>query len=330
MKAASFLPILHVWKTQTFSFQSVFSSFSAGSFSQRRRPERYTEKEHSSLSVTANRHTEKQARKEVFITIQQIQRLLDSPSLSPSKAARIYLFACLSSSHYSDLPVLRARIQKRYHLDALQLKQLIEEQEAKWSARQEKAEALIRQSAWMKRFEQRFAREDQRTLDQEKAVYLMTSLLSLVLQNASVLSCSNRLHKKDVLCLLDMLESPAFLKPLTRQIQKPVLDCSRNIYPPFSEEYVIRVLALVQNLSVYYLQALTSPQSGLLDVITRTIRLLPHATLEETAEFLNPPRTEAERMNAAGIHFEEPRSLQKNESSENGQPLLLDDQILHS
>lgn len=127
-----------------------------------------------------------------------------------------------------------------------------------------------------------------------------------------------------------MLESPAFLKPLTRQIQKPVLDCSRNIYPPFSEEYVIRVLALVQNLSVYYLQALTSPQSGLLDVITRTIRLLPHATLEETAEFLNPPRTEAERMNAAGIHFEEPRSLQKNESSENGQPLLLDDQILHS
>lgn len=264
------------------------------------------------------------------MTIQQIQRLLDSPSLSPSKAARIYLFACLSSSHYSDLPVLRARIQKRYHLDALQLKQLIEEQEAKWSARQEKAEALIRQSAWMKRFEQRFAREDQRTLDQEKAVYLMTSLLSLVLQNASVLSCSNRLHKKDVLCLLDMLESPAFLKPLTRQIQKPVLDCSRNIYPPFSEEYVIRVLALVQNLSVYYLQALTSPQSGLLDVITRTIRLLPQATLEETAEFLNPPRTEAERMNAAGIHFEEPRSLQKNESSENGQPLLLDDQILHS
>lgn len=242
--------------------------------------------------------------------ILQIQRLLDSPSLSPSKAARIYLFACISGNHYQALPLLRKQLQERYGLTESELKNLIEEQEARWSARQEKAETLLRNSAWMKRFEERFARRDQRNLDQDKAVYLMTNLLSLVLQNASILSCSNRMHRKDILCLLDMLENPAFLKPLAKQIQKPILDCSRNVYPPFSEEYVVRLLALVQNLSLYYLQALAFPQSGLTAVITQTIRVLSNASMEETAEFINPPKAEADRMNAAGIHFEEPRALQ--------------------
>lgn len=246
------------------------------------------------------------------MTIQQLQRLLDSPSLSPDRAAQLYLFSCASGSHYPDLAALRRQILDRWHLSEEELESLIEDQEARWSARQEKAEDLLRESDWMKRFEERFAKRNQDALAPDKAVDLMTTLLSLVLQNASILSCSNRMHRKDVLCLLDMLEDTAFLKPLSKHIQKPILDCSRRIYPPFSEEYVVRILALVQNLSLYYLQALMAPQSGLLSVIVRTIRVLSRASTDEIAEFINPPKAEAARMSTAGIHFEEPRSLQKN------------------
>lgn len=247
--------------------------------------------------------------------IRQIQRLTANPALSPAKTVRIYLFTCLSAEHPDFLPVLREQIKEKLHCSEDELQSLLRQQEEKWSARVDRCEELLKNSDWMQKFASRFSRLDNRHIDQDKAVFLMTGLLSGVLQNASVLSYSNHLHRKDVLCLLSMLENPAFLKPLTKQIEKPVFDCARGQYPPFSEEYVDRILALMHNLAAYYLCALAYGRGGMLCTIEGAIRSVSRMSLAETACFLNPPRAESLQQEAASTSEERSQIHREKEPS---------------
>lgn len=209
-----------------------------------------------------------------------LQRLFD-PHMSLQKAIKRYWYLSVCGLYNDQLVHLRHSIQIKYHISSKEFWHLLIKRDEKWSSKQEICEEMIRSSSWMNQFKAEFLKLDSKTMDANKAVFLMTNLLSSVLQNASILTMHSHLKPKKVKFLLMLLTQHPGLKDVQKDLCNPIFNGALEIYPIFSKEYTIPFLALQEHLTYFYLASLESLQSPKAKIILQVIKQIKYQSPEE-------------------------------------------------
>lgn len=205
------------------------------------------------------------------------------------KTERETPFELANQRQADDLVLLQQAILKQTGMSLPEFQQKLRQRSLRYEEQIEQAENWI---AFSYLCEHDLARQKSKhsrwAMSHGKARSLISTVLCLILQNASIYSKKNHLKKKDVAFLLELLEDPKHLKGMLKEILRPVHQAFQGKISPSSTLFALQIFAIVRICAGYYLDALAG-RTGAMELAKqqlKSIRHLDQTALEQLLPFL--------------------------------------------
>lgn len=219
---------------------------------------------------------------------QTILKLIESKKDHPDKALRTLMFALLASPVLSASSTLEASVLKILNLSLADYHQKLHLQHVWWNTKQLKVENLIASSEWMKNFLQQNSRLlASGSISRQSALTLLTDMLSMALQKASINDLKNHMKTKETERLLNALDDPAALKNINKDIFYPLRQAAKKKFYLSSDDFILRTVLVSEILGDYLLEHSKDPACARCQIALDTLHVLVRSDLENVSFFLN-------------------------------------------